>query len=77
VLGWPHPVHLLDLFAEFRCLTNGLRLPHGSGLLGALLHYGLPTIGGEQKDEMRDLILGGGPWTCLNKQPFSTTVRLT
>lgn len=61
-LGWPHPVHVLDLFTEFRCLTNGLRLAHGSGLLGALLHYGLPSIGGEQKDSMRDLVLTGGPW---------------
>jgi len=61
-LGWPHPVHVLDLFTEFRCLTNGLRLAHGSGLLGALLHYGLPSIGGEQKDAMRDLVLTGGPW---------------
>jgi len=62
VLGWALPTHLLDLFAEFRCLTNGLRLAHGSSLLGALLHYGLPTISGEQKDAMRDLVLTGGPW---------------
>ncbi len=62
VLGWEHPINVLDLFTEFRCLTNGLRLAHGSGLLGALMHFGLPTIGGEQKDVMRDLILTGGPW---------------
>jgi hypothetical protein len=62
-LGWPHPVHVLDLFTEFRCLTNGLRLAHGSGLLGALLHYDLPSIAGEQKDAMRDLVLTGGPWS--------------
>jgi hypothetical protein len=61
-LGWPHPVHVLDFFTEFRCLTNGLRLSHGSGLLGALHHYGLPSIGAEQKDIMRDLVLTGGPW---------------
>ena len=62
VLGWAPPVKVLDLFTEFRCLTNGLRLAHGSGLLGALMHYGLPSIGGEQKDAMRDLVLSGGPW---------------
>ncbi len=62
VLGWGLPVNLLDLFTEFRCLTNGLNVAHGRGLLGALLHYGLPSIGGEQKDAMRDLILTGGPW---------------
>ncbi|OIN91392.1 MAG: DNA polymerase I [Comamonadaceae bacterium CG1_02_60_18] len=62
-LGWPHPVHVLDLFTEFRCLTNGLRLPYGNSLLGALLYYGLPSIGGEQKDAMRDLVLTRGPWS--------------
>jgi len=63
VLGWAPPANVLDLFTEFRCLTNGLRLAHGSGLLGALMHYGLPSIGSEQKDAMRDLILTGGPWS--------------
>ena len=42
VLGWTLPDHVLDLYVEFRCLTNGLRLAHGSGLLGALMHFGLP-----------------------------------
>ncbi|MDA0577488.1 MAG: DNA polymerase [Verrucomicrobia bacterium] len=63
VLGWTLPEHVLDLFAEFRCLTNGLRLAHGSGLLGALMHFGLPTSGGEKKDALRDLVLTGGPWS--------------
>ena len=63
VLGWEPPANVLDLFAEFRCQTNGLHLAHGSGLLGALRHYDLPNIGGEQKDVMRDLILTGGPWS--------------
>ena len=62
-LGWEHPANLLDLFAEFRCLTNGLRPPHGNGLLGALLYFNLPSMGGETKDTMRDLILTGGPWS--------------
>jgi len=62
-LGWPHPVNVLDLFTEFRCLTNGGQVSHGNGLLGALLHYELPSMGGEQKDAMRDLILTGGPWS--------------
>lgn len=62
VLGWAQPTNVLDLFTEFRCLTNGLRLAHGSGLLGALMYFGLPSIVGEQKDVMRDLILTGGPW---------------
>lgn len=67
VLGWAPPANVLDLFTEFRCLTNGLRPAHGSGLLGALMHYGLPSIGGEQKDAMRDLILTGGPWSSAEE----------
>lgn len=67
-LGWPMPTHVLDLFTEFRCLTNGLRLAHGSGLLGALMHYGLPTIGGEKKDVMRDLVLTGGTWNLEEQE---------
>jgi DNA polymerase I len=63
VLGWSRPRRMLDLFAEFRCLTNGAGAPHGNGLIGALLHYSLPTIGGKEKDAMRKLILGGGPWS--------------
>jgi DNA polymerase-1 len=30
-LGWPIPERVLDLFTEFRNLTNGLRPPSGSG----------------------------------------------
>jgi DNA polymerase I len=66
-LRWATPVNLLDLFAEFRCLTNGLRLAHGSGLIGALMYYGLPSIGGEQKVSMRDLILTRGPWSLVDE----------
>ena len=62
-LGWEYPANLLDLFAEFRWLTNGLRPPHGNGLLGALLYFKLPSLGGEAKDAMRDLVLTGGPWS--------------
>jgi hypothetical protein len=62
-LGWEYPANLVDLFAEFRCLTNGLRPPHGNGLLGALLYFNLPSMGGETKEAMRDLILTGGPWS--------------
>ena len=61
-LGWPPPDRILDLFAEFRAETNGLQTPHGNGLLGALTYFGLPAIGAEEKNEMRDLVLSGGPW---------------
>jgi DNA polymerase-1 len=63
-LGWPRPRRMLDLFAEFRTLTNGGGNLHGNGLIGALLHFGLPTIGAEEKEAMRDLAMRGGPWTA-------------
>ena len=44
MLGWPRPRRVFDLFAEFRCFTNGVGAAHGLGLIGALMHYGLPTI---------------------------------
>jgi DNA polymerase-1 len=62
-LDWPVPARVLDLYAEFRCLTNGLAVPCGSGLIGALVYQGLETIGTDEKHDMRDLILGGGPWS--------------
>jgi len=67
-LGWEYPANVLDLFAEFRWLSNGLRPAHGNGLLGALLYFNLPTIGGESKDTMRDLILTGGPWSAQEQE---------
>jgi hypothetical protein len=62
-LGWPVPERILDLFTEFRNHTNGLPTPSGAGLLGALAYYGLDAIGAFEKEEMRALILRGGPWS--------------
>ena len=62
VLGWPRPTHLLDLFTAFRIETNGLPVPAGNGLVGALSWFGLHSMGSERKHEMRELVLRGGPW---------------
>ncbi|MGM0488441.1 MAG: DNA polymerase [Planctomycetota bacterium] len=62
-LGWSVPQRILDLFAEFRCLTNGLPVPCGNGLLGALAYYGLGGADAVEKTEMRDLAIRGGPFT--------------
>ncbi len=61
-LNWPKPDRILDLFTEFRNLTNGLIVPGGSNLLSALTFFGLDGIGAVEKKEMRDLTLSGGPW---------------
>jgi DNA polymerase-1 len=62
-LGWPMPINVLDLYTEFRSETNGLTLPHGRGLLGALSRHALSSISKEEKRDMRDLVLAGGPWS--------------
>lgn len=63
VLGWTHPVWLLDLYVEFRTLTNGRPTQCGDGLLGAMAHFGLQGIETVEKDGMRTLALRGGPYT--------------
>lgn len=62
-LNWDPPECLVDLFVEFRRLTNGQALAYGRSLVGALLHFGLEDFVPSEKDEMRQLILSGGPWS--------------
>src|SRR5262245_2928163 len=62
-LGWEFPRHVLDLFAEFRVLTNGRRIPCGDNLLGALTYFGIDGISVVEKTAMRALVACGGPWS--------------
>lgn len=62
-LGLPMPTRILDLFVEFRNLTNGRSTPCGSGLLGALAYHGLDSIDTAEKESMRDLAIRGAPFT--------------
>jgi DNA polymerase I len=66
-LGWPVPERVLDPFTEFRNHTNGIPTISGAGLLGALAHHGLDSIGAVEKVEMRDLVLRGGPWSVAER----------
>jgi DNA polymerase-1 len=66
-LGWPVPERVLDLFTEFRNRTNGVPTSNGAGLLGALAYHGLDGIGAIEKDEMRALVLRGGPWSDIER----------
>jgi hypothetical protein len=63
-LGWLLPARILDLFVEFRCLTNGLVVPCGNGLLGALAYHGIDGIDVAEKESMRELAMRGGPFTA-------------
>jgi DNA polymerase-1 len=63
-LGWKLPTNILDMFTEFRCLTNhsGEHQPK-AGLLAVLDHFKLDSIGIQAKEHWRDVVLRGGPWT--------------
>jgi hypothetical protein len=62
-LNFNFPIYTLDLFPEFRNLTNGLRLPSGNSLIGACLYYGLSPSDATYKEAMRNRILQGPPYS--------------
>lgn len=67
-LGWDTPVNVLDLYVEFRNLTNGLDLISGDrSLLGALGFFGLDAMEAVEKEAMRALALRGGEYTNSEK----------
>ncbi len=66
-LDWDLSNFILDLFCEFRCQTNGLKLPVRNNLLGALSIHGLEHIPLVEKEEMRELALRGGPYSSAEK----------
>ena len=51
-LGWPLPVRVLDLHAEFRWYLSGLK-GHRHGQLDAMAAFGLETMPEAHKDDMR------------------------
>lgn len=62
-LGWSWPANILDLYPEFRSLTNGQPPIHGNSLLGALKLFGIEICEHAHKDLMRSLALRGEPYT--------------
>lgn len=62
-LGWSTTFRILDLYVEFRVLTNGASTPCGSGLLGALVYFGLAAMTAVDKDSMRELAQRGEPFS--------------
>lgn len=67
-LNFKIPLYILDLFTEFRCLTNGSRIPSGNSLLGACDYFGIKHSDVTYKKSMRDLILKGSPFTEREKK---------
>lgn len=62
-LGWPVPIRVLDLWAEFKNMFNGGKPPAGFGLLGCLAYFGFDSMDATEKTAMRDLAMTGGPYT--------------
>lgn len=66
-LGWPAPKFVLDLYAEFRMLTNGKTVICGNNLIGALTYFGCNAMPTDEKDAMRSFILDRGPWDSADQ----------
>jgi DNA polymerase I len=67
-LGWSLPAYVLDLYVEFRNLTNGRTRLLGHSLLDALATFGLDGLDVAEKDDMRALAQRGGPYTAEERQ---------
>jgi len=67
-LNFEVPLYILDLFVEFRCLTNGYRLHTGRSLLGACEYFGIKHSDVTYKKSMRDRILKGDPFSEKEKK---------
>jgi DNA polymerase-1 len=63
VLGWPLPMRVLDLYTEFRAITNGRGGQSGKALPDAMGYFGLDAMSVRDKESMRALALRGGPWS--------------
>lgn len=67
-LGWQTPQCVLDLYVEFRNLTNGLETPLGRGLPAAMAWFGLNGVDALEKEGMRNLAMRGGPFTATERR---------
>jgi hypothetical protein len=63
-LNWPMPRLILDLYVEFKRLTNGHTVPCGRGLLGACQYFDVPIGDAIEKTAMRELAIRGGPYSA-------------
>ena len=69
-LNWDPPRHVIDLYAEYRLLTNGLSgfaKSLGFSLVAAADAFDITTMESFYKTDMRDLIMSGGPWSEAEK----------
>ena len=68
-LGWSLPVNLIDLFAEWRLLSNTTHKPNEkAGLLDVCDVFDIETITTEEKEMWRERILQGSPYAIEERQ---------
>jgi hypothetical protein len=61
-LNWPPPLRMLDLLPVYIAARNGemdFVLKNDTGLLSALVHYGLPALSVDEKNAMLELAMIG------------------
>jgi len=66
-LDWKLPSNILDLFTEFRNLTNGQQ-PSSASLFGALFYFGLSGVNVVKKNRIRKLTLRGNDYSSPEKK---------
>jgi hypothetical protein len=65
-LSWPVPARVLDLWVEYRNMTNAIGFSGGRKLIDVLARYGLNSLGADEKGEMQKLAMhigAGGSYT--------------
>jgi len=67
-LNFKNPLYILDLYSEFRCLTNGSHVPSGYSLLGACDYFGIKHSDVTYKKSMRNRILQDIPFSNKEKK---------
>ncbi len=62
-LGWPMPHNIVDLWLEYRAITNGKRgRKEKTRLIDAMAYYQIDHISAVEKAEMQQLALRGPPY---------------
>jgi DNA polymerase I len=68
-LDWRMPRNVLDLFTEFRRLTNHSgEQQAASGLLAALDHFHIDSMEAQAKEHWRAVVMRGPPWTAEERE---------
>jgi DNA polymerase-1 len=68
-LGWPMPHNVIDLWHEYRAITNGKRgRKERTRLIDAMTYYQIDHIGAVEKEDMRHLAMRGPPYTDAERE---------